>query len=77
MVAAEAASHGMVSVTTAVNLARDAQSLALSLAAKPSAAYALNKRWLVRGLKEEFAMAAEETKAAQSMLAASDTVSSN
>jgi hypothetical protein len=47
---------------SAAQFAGAAQSAALALAAKPQAAYALDKRWLARGLREEFAAAARSQK---------------
>lgn len=69
--AAEAKQRGLVAaVAEAGEFAAVAQSAAQMLAAKPRAAYALNKRWLARGLHEEFAAADAQTQVAQPWLAA-------
>ena len=47
-----------------------AQSAALALAAKPKVAYALDKQWLARGLREEFAAANAQSQFVQPQLAA-------
>jgi enoyl-CoA hydratase/carnithine racemase len=71
MDAAEAKQRGLVAqIESAAAFGIAAQSAALALAAKPKAAYALNKRWLARGLREEFAAASAQSQAAQSLLAA-------
>jgi enoyl-CoA hydratase/carnithine racemase len=51
-------------------LAGAAQSAAQALAAKPKAAFALDKQWLARGLREEFAAANARAAAVQPQLAA-------
>jgi enoyl-CoA hydratase len=69
--AAEAKQHGLVSViSSAGELISVAQSVAQALAAKPKAAYALDKQWLARGLREEFAAANAQSQAVQALLAA-------
>jgi enoyl-CoA hydratase/carnithine racemase len=71
MDAAEAYRRGLVSVIASMGeLPGTTQAAAQALAAKPKAAYALNKRWLARGLREEFAVANAQSKAAQPLLAA-------
>ena len=72
--AAEAEKRGLIArIESAAQFASAAQSAALALAAKPKAAYALNKRWLARGLREEFAAAAAQAEAAQALLVPSTT----
>ena len=74
MDAAEARRHNLVSaIVHADELAAAAQLAAQSLAAKPQVAYALNKRWLARGLREEFDAANAQSQAAQPQLAADHT----
>jgi enoyl-CoA hydratase/carnithine racemase len=71
MDAAEAKQRGLVAqIGSAGEFGIAAQSAALALAAKPKAAYALNKRWLARGLREEFAAASAQSQAAQPLVAA-------
>ena len=71
MDAVEARQHNLVSaIVNADELAAAAQLAAQTLAAKPQAAYALNKRWLARGLREEFDAANAASQAAQPQLAA-------
>ena len=67
---AEAKQRGLVAqIESAEEFSIAAQSAALALAAKPKAAYALNKRWLARGLREEFAAASAQSQAAQPRVA--------
>ena len=69
--AADARQHHLVgSVVAHEELERSAQDAAKMLAAKPRAAYALNKRWLARDLRAEFDAANAHSKAAQAELAA-------
>lgn len=71
MDAAEAKQRGLVAqIESGREFEIAAQSAALALAAKPKAAYALNKRWLARGLHEEFAAASAQSRAAQPLVAA-------
>jgi acetyl-CoA C-acetyltransferase len=71
MDAAEAYRRGLVSVMTSMGeLPGATQAAAQELATKPKAAYALNKRWLARGLREEFAAAHAQSEAVQPLLAA-------
>ena len=71
MDATEAKQRGLVAqIESAREFGTAAQSAALALAAKPQGAYALNKRWLARGLREEFAAASAQSQAAQPFLAA-------
>lgn len=70
MSAAEARERGLIAeVVAAADLAATAQQTALLLAAKPKAAYALNKQWMKRGLREEFAAANARSAAVQQLLA--------
>ncbi len=74
MDAAEAQRHNLIgSIVRADELAAAAQHAAQSLAAKPQAAYALDKRWFNRGLREEFEAANAASQAAQPQLAADHT----
>ena len=74
MDAAEARQHNLVGAIVKANeLADAAQFMAQTLAAKPQAAYALNKRWFARGLREEFDAATAASQAAQPQLAADHT----
>ena len=74
MDAAEAKRHNLVgAIVRADELAAAAQLAAQTLAAKPQVAYALNKRWLARGLREEFDAANAQSQAAQPQLAADQT----
>jgi enoyl-CoA hydratase/carnithine racemase len=69
--AAEAKERGLIArIESNDQFAIAAQSAALALAAKPKAAFALDKRWLARGLREEFAAAGAQSQAAQPLLAA-------
>ena len=69
--AAEAQARALIAqVVPAAELAAAAQAAALELAAKPRAAFALDKQWLARGLKEEFAAANARSATVQKMLAA-------
>ena len=71
MDATEARERALVAtVVPMAELAATAQAAALALAAKPQAAFALDKQWLARGLKEEFAAANARSAAVQDMLAA-------
>lgn len=71
MAAAEAMQRGLVSAVVAPEeLIAAAQAAAEALAAKPATTFALNKRWLTRGLREELAAANEQSKAVQPLLAA-------
>jgi enoyl-CoA hydratase/carnithine racemase len=70
MNAAEARQRALIAeVVPAAELAVTAQQAALMLAAKPKAAYALNKQWMKRGLREEFAAANARSASVQQMLA--------
>jgi enoyl-CoA hydratase/carnithine racemase len=70
MNAAEARQRALIAdVVPAAELAATAQQAALMLAAKPKAAYALNKQWMKRGLREEFAAANARSASVQQMLA--------
>ena len=74
MDAAEARRHNLIgSMVPADELAAAAQHAAQMLAAKPQAAYTLNKRWFNRGLREEFDAANAASQAAQPQLAADHT----
>jgi enoyl-CoA hydratase/carnithine racemase len=74
MDALEARQRGLVSaILRPGELTRAAQHAAQTLAAKPQAAYALNKRWFNRGLREEFDAANAASQAAQPQLAADHT----
>jgi enoyl-CoA hydratase/carnithine racemase len=74
MDAAEARWNNLVAtLVPAAELAAAAQLAAQTLAAKPQAAYALNKRWFNRGLREEFDAANAASQAAQPQLAADHT----
>ena len=74
MDAAEARRNNLVAaIVPAEELAATAQLAAQTLAAKPQAAYTLNKRWLARGLREEFDAANAASQAAQPQLAADHT----
>jgi enoyl-CoA hydratase/carnithine racemase len=69
MDAAEAKQRGLVAqIESGGEFAVAAQSAALALAAKPKAAYALNKRWLARGLREEFTAASVQSRASQPVI---------
>jgi enoyl-CoA hydratase/carnithine racemase len=69
--ALEAMRRGLVAAVVAPGeLAAAAQAAAEALAAKPRVTYALNKRWLARGLREELAAANAQSKAVQPQLAA-------
>lgn len=69
--AAEARNRGLVAdVATSAGFARAAQAEAAALAAKPLTTFALNKRWLARGLREEIAAANAQSEAVQPLLAA-------
>ena len=71
MHAAEAQARALIAqVVPAAELAAAAQAAALELAAKPRAAFALDKQWLARGLKEDFAAANARSATVQKMLAA-------
>lgn len=75
MDAAEAYRRGLVSVLASMGeLPGATQAAAQELATKPKAAYALNKRWLARGLREEFAAAHAQSAAVQPLLAADKPV---
>ena len=70
MNAAEAHERALIAdVVPAAELAATAQQAALMLAAKPKVAYALNKQWMKRGLREEFAAANARSASVQQMLA--------
>jgi len=70
MNAAEARQRALIAeVVPAAELAATVQQAALMLAAKPKAAYALNKQWMKRGLREEFAAANARSASVQQMLA--------
>ena len=70
MSAAEARDRSLIAeVAPAAELASSAQKAALLLAAKPKAAFALDKQWLMRGLREEFASANARSAEVQSILA--------
>jgi enoyl-CoA hydratase/carnithine racemase len=70
MNAAEARQRALIAdLVPAAELAATAQQAALMLAAKPKAAYALNKQWMKRGLREEFAAANARSASVQQMLA--------
>lgn len=74
MHAAEASARALVAaVVPASELVAAAQAAALQLAAKPPAAYALDKQWLARGLREEFAAANARSAEVQDLLAAGRT----
>lgn len=78
MAAMEAWQRGLVAVVAAAGeFAGTAQSAAEALAEKPKITYALNKRWLARGLREELAAANEQSKVVQSLLAAEKKTSSD
>lgn len=69
MPAAEALQKGLIGeVVTAGELREAAQRAAEELAGKPAAAYALNKRWLTRGLREEFDAANSHSASVQTLL---------
>jgi enoyl-CoA hydratase len=71
MDAAEARERALVAmVVSLAELAATAQAAALALAAKPQAAFALDKQWLARGLREEFAAANARSAQVQGILAA-------
>jgi enoyl-CoA hydratase/carnithine racemase len=71
MDATEARERALVAtVVSLAELAATAQAAALALAAKPQAAYALDKQWLARGLREEFAAANARSAEVQQILAA-------
>lgn len=71
MAAAEAQQRGLVAAVVAPGeLTTAAQAAAETLAAKPATTFALNKRWLARGLREELAAANAQSKAVQPQLAA-------
>ncbi len=71
MSAAEARERALIAeVVPAADLAATAQKAALMLAAKPKAAFALDKQWLKRGLREEFAAANARSAEIQKSLAA-------
>lgn len=70
MSAAEAQQRGLFNaVTSPATLASEAASTARMLAAKPKAAYALDKQWLARGLREAFDEANARSAAVQPLLA--------
>ncbi len=70
MNAVEAMERALIAeVVPAAELAATVQQAALMLAAKPKAAYALNKQWMQRGLREEFAAANARSASVQQMLA--------
>ena len=70
MSAAEARARALIAeVVPAADLAATAQKAALMLAAKPKAAFALDKQWLKRGLREEFAAANARSAEVQGVLA--------
>jgi len=72
MSAAEALQRALISeVVPAADLAATVQKAALMLAAKPKAAFALDKQWLKRGLREEFAAANARSAEIQGLLAKS------
>jgi enoyl-CoA hydratase/carnithine racemase len=63
--------HGLVSgIVPIAEFTGAVQTAAEALAAKPKAAYALDKQWLARGLREEFAAANAQSQAVQPQLAA-------
>ncbi len=71
MNAAEAQQRALIAtVVPASELAAASQAAALELAAKPQAAFALDKQWLARGLREEFAAANARSAQIQEILAA-------
>ena len=71
MSAAEARARALIAeVVPAADLAATVQKAALMLAAKPKAAFALDKQWLKRGLREEFAAANARSAEIQKSLAA-------
>jgi len=71
MNAAEAKARALIgSVVPAGELVAAAQAAALELAAKPAAAFALDKQWLARGLREELAAGNAHSAAVQDLLAA-------
>ncbi len=71
MNAAESRERALIAtVVPASELAAAAQAAALALAAKPQAAFALDKQWLARGLREEFAAANARSAQVQEILAA-------
>jgi len=70
MSVAEARERALIAeVVPAADLAATVQKAALMLAAKPKAAYALNKQWMKRGLREEFAAANARSAEIQGLLA--------
>lgn len=69
--AAEARGRGLVAEAVAHDaLAASAQAAAAAFAAKSRATFALNKRWIARGLREEIAAATAQAEAVQPLLAA-------
>ncbi len=71
MHAVEAQARALIAqAVPAAQLAATAQAAALELAAKPRAAFALDKQWLARGLREEFAAANARSASVQDLLAA-------
>jgi enoyl-CoA hydratase/carnithine racemase len=70
MDAAEARERALVATVVSLeDLAATAQAAAVALAAKPQAAYALDKQWLARGFREEFAAANARSAEIQELLA--------
>ncbi len=70
MNAAEARERGLIAqMVPAAELASTVQKVAKDLAAKPKAAFVLDKQWLKRGLREEFAAANERSAEVQQILA--------
>ena len=71
MDAAEARERALVATVVPMkDLAATAQAAALALAAKPPAAFALDKQWLARGLREELAAGNARSAEVQQVLAA-------
>lgn len=76
MPAQEARRSGLIAaVASAGELAGAAQAAAAALAAKPRTTFALNKRWIARGLREELAAANAQSVAVQPLLAAEKAAS--
>ncbi|MGE5525863.1 MAG: enoyl-CoA hydratase/isomerase family protein [Rhodospirillaceae bacterium] len=70
MSAAEAQQRGLINVvTSAASLASEADTTARMLAAKPKVAYALDKQWLARDLREALDEANARSAAVQPLLA--------
>jgi enoyl-CoA hydratase/carnithine racemase len=71
MNAAEAQARALIAqVVAPAALPATAQAAALEFAAKPAAAFALDKQWLARGLREELAAGNARSAAVQDLLAA-------